>query len=117
MIGSLDDETKIAMEENMNNWKEKRVGPDAPLTQADTADKPSQTIRMTWKPSLTFKAKELQVMVSPVSWARVPSPANTAQGGLHFMSEGYMRCHDCFAVLNGFAKLEPLVLRCTLVYR
>jgi dynein light intermediate chain 1, cytosolic len=44
VIGSLDDETKIAMEENMNDWKEKRVGPDAPLSQAgtDATDKPAQ---------------------------------------------------------------------------
>lgn len=33
VILSLDEETKIEMEENMAAWKEKRVGPDAPSTQ------------------------------------------------------------------------------------
>ncbi|ETN40850.1 uncharacterized protein HMPREF1541_05130 [Cyphellophora europaea CBS 101466] len=44
VIASLDDETKIAMEENMNDWKEKRVGPDAPLSQpgVDSTEKPTQ---------------------------------------------------------------------------
>jgi dynein light intermediate chain 1 len=30
VILSLDEETKIAMEENMTAWKERRTGPDAP---------------------------------------------------------------------------------------
>jgi dynein light intermediate chain 1, cytosolic len=33
VIVTLDDETKIAMEENMTAWKVKRVGPDAPASQ------------------------------------------------------------------------------------
>ena len=33
VILSLDDETKIAMEENMTAWKEKKVGPDASTSQ------------------------------------------------------------------------------------
>ena len=32
VILSLDDETKIVMEENMTAWKERRAGPDAPST-------------------------------------------------------------------------------------
>lgn len=33
VILTLDDDTKIAMEENMTAWKEKRVGPDGPASQ------------------------------------------------------------------------------------
>jgi dynein light intermediate chain 1, cytosolic len=33
VILTLDDETKIAMEENISAWKEKRIGPDAPSHQ------------------------------------------------------------------------------------
>lgn len=36
VILSLDEETKILMEENMTAWKERRVGPDAPATQASS---------------------------------------------------------------------------------
>ena len=35
VILSLDDETKIEMEENMNAWKEKRTGPDAQTQSAE----------------------------------------------------------------------------------
>jgi dynein light intermediate chain 1, cytosolic len=41
VISSLDDEVKVAMEENMNDWKEQRVGPDAPHAQSAAGDGPS----------------------------------------------------------------------------
>ena len=46
VVSDLDEDTKIAMEENINDWKEKRVGPDAPLTQSGTdgAEKAQTTV-------------------------------------------------------------------------
>lgn len=48
VVSTLDDDAKVAMEENMNDWKERRVGPNATTAQAGTTDgvekqKPAQT--------------------------------------------------------------------------
>lgn len=42
VILTLDDDAKIAMEENMSAWKEKRIGPDAPSSQASTSNADSK---------------------------------------------------------------------------
>jgi dynein light intermediate chain 1, cytosolic len=44
VILTLDDDTKVAMEENMTAWKEKRVGPDAPASQPGTHNTDTKSI-------------------------------------------------------------------------